>query len=138
MACEIKIFDDSSSENLSLPNIKDCLLNLTDKENFKSGELRIIFLNDEKIHKMNKEFLEHDYPTDVISFNLDDDPPEGEVYISIDTAERQANEYNVSLSNELLRLAIHGTLHIIGYDDKTSEEKEEMTKLENFYLKGYG
>ncbi|MFN3269689.1 MAG: rRNA maturation RNase YbeY, partial [Candidatus Kapaibacteriota bacterium] len=76
-----------------------------------------------------------DYITDVISFNLSEGKDLlGEVYICLQQAERQATEYNVSLENELLRLAIHGVLHILGFEDDTFDKKSEMHKLEDMFL----
>ncbi|MBK7986366.1 MAG: rRNA maturation RNase YbeY [Ignavibacteria bacterium] len=83
---------------------------------------------------MNRKFLQHDYPTDVITFPLEDNPLEGEIYISIDTAIEQARDYNVSVAQELMRLAAHGTLHLIGYDDSTDEERARMSELETLYI----
>ena len=75
--------------------------------------------------------------TDVITFPIDEEPPiYGEIYISIDTARRQAEEYGVSLRNELCRLAVHGALHLAGYDDATPKQREKMHNLENQYIIG--
>jgi len=87
--------------------------------------------------KLNNEYLQHDYYTDVITFSLNEDDTkeiDGEIYICVDVAEEQAKEYKVSLSNELSRLAIHGLLHLCGYGDKTDEEQKLMRSLENKYL----
>jgi rRNA maturation RNase YbeY len=85
---------------------------------------------------MNKKFLNHNYITDVISFDLSEseDLIIGEIYICLPQTERQAKEYKITFKNELLRLAIHGILHILGFDDSTSKEKKEMTRLENYFL----
>lgn len=107
-------------------------------EGIQSAEIGIIVLDDEQIHAMNKEFLQHDYPTDVITFLIDEaeenQPLSGEIYISADTAKLQAKEYSVSLTNELMRLAAHGALHLAGYDDSTDEERNRMHELENKYI----
>jgi rRNA maturation RNase YbeY len=72
----------------------------------------------------------------VITFSLNDDDRfiDAEIYICVDVAEEQASEYKVSLSNELLRLAVHGTLHLCGYKDKSEEEQKLMRQLEDKYL----
>lgn len=109
---------------------------LFEKENADlNGIVNVIFVDDEFITKMNNEFLSHNYATDVISFVIDDEPFLGEIYISVETAKNQANDYKVSLTNELLRLTIHGALHLCGYDDATDELRKEMQILEDKYLK---
>lgn len=103
-------------------------------ENINDFKLNIVILNDDSIHRMNKEFLNHDYPTDVITFTIEDEPLEGEIYISSETAKTQAVEYGVSLKNEILRLVAHGCLHLSGYDDNTDEKRNIMHNLENKYI----
>lgn len=102
------------------------------------GSINIVVCDDPYIHKLNKKYLDHDYPTDVITFVLDDKPLDAEIYISHETAALQAQEYKVSVSQEMCRLAIHGALHIVGYDDETEEKRHSMHKLENQYLKLVG
>lgn len=98
--------------------------------------LSIIFVDDEKIIELNKKFLNHNYVTDVISFDLSDDNINlGEIYICYTQAERQAKEYGVSVENEILRLAIHGVLHLLGFEDDTEEKRNEMHRLEDMFLK---
>lgn len=104
-------------------------------EKVDNAEISIIFANNDYVTQLNKEYLSHYWDTDVIAFNFDDSTKDGEVYISVETAQSQAFEYKVSLTDELIRLALHGTLHIIGYDDSTISEKEEMHRLEDKYLK---
>lgn len=93
----------------------------------------IIFVDDEFIAQLNEKFLQKNNPTDVISFDLTDSPsqPEGEIYISVETAQRNADDYAVDLDSELYRLAAHGMFHLLGYDDATPEQRLEMTQLEN-------
>lgn len=105
-------------------------------EGVKAAAVDVILLSDASIHDMNKKFLKHDYPTDVITFPLDDQPMTGEIYISVETASEQAAEYGVTLTNELCRLAIHGALHLVGHDDATKAQREQMHQLENRYLNG--
>ena len=83
---------------------------------------------------MNRKFLSHNYSTDVISFSIEEDPLEGEIYINLDQARIQAKEEGTGLYQEVRRLAIHGVLHLVGYDDSTKEERREMSKLEDRFL----
>lgn len=83
------------------------------------GELSITFCDDRMIHALNKKYRKKDKPTDVLSFEFGDKHKIiGDIYISVPTAIRQAKEHNVSLLEELARLAMHGTLHVLGYNHK--------------------
>ncbi|MBP7214635.1 MAG: rRNA maturation RNase YbeY [Candidatus Kapabacteria bacterium] len=102
--------------------------------NIKDAKIRIVFIYDNEIKEINNRFLHHNSPTDVLSFNFEEENLEGEIYISIETAEQQAKEYKVSLTNELLRLLIHGILHLLGYEDNTIKKRKIMHNLEDKYL----
>ena len=108
------------------------------KERKVLGDLNVIITNDQKLRKINVQFLEHDYNTDVITFNYNvGNVINGEIYISIETVQKNALNYNVGLRMELIRVIIHGVLHLVGYDDKTEEQKREMTVMEDMWLKIY-
>lgn len=100
------------------------------------GEIRFIFIEDEYSRKINKQYLNHDYPTDVISFPFESTNQyvEGEVYVNVEQAAEQAADYKVSLEEEVWRLMIHGILHLLGENDSTSSEREKMRQKEDHYL----
>ena len=105
------------------------------KEQKIPGDVNIILTDDETIRKMNLQFLEHDYFTDVITFSDNKgDIVNGEVYISTETVQMNAINYKVSLNNELLRVIFHGVLHLVGYDDKTNSQEREMHMMEDTWL----
>lgn len=87
-------------------------------EGVEAAEISIALVGDDEIASLNEEYLSHDGPTDVISFALNEagEPPLGDVYVGVEQALRQAAEYGATPAEEVLRLAVHGTLHVLGYD----------------------
>ena len=103
---------------------------------FELGEINYIFCDDEYLHKINVEFLEHDTFTDIISFDYTMGRLiGGDIFISIPRVEENSKEFDVSFQNELYRVIIHGVLHYMGYKDKTPDEKQLMRDKENSCLK---
>ncbi len=105
------------------------------EEKKEEGELSFVFCSDDYLLKMNKDYLQHDYFTDVITFDYtENNIISGDIFISIDRIKENAKSFNVTFEEELQRVMIHGILHLIGYNDKTEEEQSEMTEKENKYL----
>ncbi|MEM9919249.1 MAG: rRNA maturation RNase YbeY [Bacteroidota bacterium] len=98
------------------------------------GNLNFIFCSDEYLHQINVEYLQHDTFTDVISFPYATDIVEGDVFISIERIRENAELYKVAFEQELYRVMVHGTLHLIGFEDKSPEDKKRMTQKEDQYL----
>jgi rRNA maturation RNase YbeY len=102
---------------------------------FKLGELNIIFTDDEYLLDINKEYLNHDFYTDIITFNnCEGDVISGDLFISVDRVKENSVSYNESFERELNRVIIHGILHLMGYDDLTKEDEKSMRAMENNFL----
>jgi probable rRNA maturation factor len=109
--------------------------NVVSEGGFYIGEINYIFCDDEYLHKLNVEFLQHDTLTDIISFdNTLGNLISGDIYISIERVTDNAKDFNVSFLDELHRVMIHGVLHYMGYKDKSEEEKIKMRNAENMAL----
>lgn len=103
------------------------------------GEIAYIFCSDKKILEVNKQYLQHDYYTDIITFDYcEKDVLNGDIFISIETVSSNAEQFRVSFEEELRRILIHGILHLCGQDDKTPALRAEMTKKENEALEMWG
>lgn len=105
-------------------------------ENFALEELNFILCSDEYLLEMNKTYLQHDYFTDVITFDNSENHQTilGDIFISLDRVKENAKLNQVTIIDELCRIMIHGTLHLLGYMDKTKKDKLNMTAKENYYL----
>ncbi len=97
-------------------------------------ELNVVFVSDDKLLEMNKQFLGHEYYTDIITFPNEGDGISGELYISIDRIRDNALKEKVDLIDEAHRVIAHGVLHLLSYDDKSDEDKIRMRSREDFYL----
>lgn len=128
--------------NLTLPfREKDAysLLEAIEKgEKSSFSFVELVYISENEIVSINKEFLKRDYVTDIISFRYDEDESnqeiEGTLYCCAARIVEQAKEFNETEEKEFLRVLTHGLLHLVGYDDGTEKEKKKMTELENSYL----
>ncbi|MBR5723977.1 MAG: rRNA maturation RNase YbeY [Bacteroidales bacterium] len=99
------------------------------------GAINIIFCSDNYILDVNMRYLQHDYFTDIITFDYcEKDVLSGDLFISIDSVRENARFYGVEFADELDRVMVHGVLHLIGYDDHTEEQTAEMRRKEDYYL----
>lgn len=125
------------AEGIQLPKLEKLKINrwikaIAAEHGKKTGEIAYIFCNDDRILEVNKQYLQHDYYTDIITFDYSEGfMISGDIFISIDTVKSNANEFGVTFEQELLRILIHGILHLCGQDDKTMELREQMTQKEN-------
>lgn len=103
------------------------------------GDLNLIFCSDEYLLEMNREHLNHDYFTDIITFDYcEDNVVSGDLFISYDRVCENATVFDVSILEELSRVCAHGTLHLCGYGDKSNEETKVMRQKEGYYLRLFG
>ena len=132
----VRFFSDGVFFQLeSKRKISQWLKQVAAKEGKKIGNLCYIFVSDEHLLEFNKKYLQHDHYTDIITF--DDSTGNnisGDMYISVDTVRSNAKVYHVDFYNELLRVMVHGVLHLCGYRDKTKDEQQEMRAAEAQYL----
>jgi rRNA maturation RNase YbeY len=104
-------------------------------EGFEAEEINYIFCGDEYLLKINRDFLQHDYYTDVIGFQYSEARQlSGDIYISIERVQENAKENRVGFENELARVMIHGVLHFMNYKDKSAADAKKMKNAENKYL----
>ncbi len=142
----IEIFNEYGKEINELELLSDFINYAADKLELKNVMFNVIMVDNESIHKINKEYRNIDRPTDVITFALEDnkliDIPNGrvlgDVYISYDKVISQAKEYGHSKEREICFLGVHGLLHLLGYDHMNKEEEKEMFNLQKELLNSYG
>lgn len=105
------------------------------EEGFRVGEIAVIFCSDDYLLSMNRQYLEHDYYTDIITFDYcEGGVLSGDLFISVDTVASNAAEYGAMFHVELSRVIIHGVMHLAGYKDKSDEDARKMRERENHYL----
>ena len=119
--------------------LKSFISSLFKSENISLSELNYIFCSDEYLLQINKDHLNHDYYTDIITFSLEEkgEPVIGEIYISIDRIKDNAISQKANLLNETLRVLFHGCLHLCGYLDKKPKDIKIMREKEDYYINQY-
>lgn len=126
----------TSAPDLNFTRLSSTINRIYQDASINYSWINVILMDSENHTLMNNEYLQHDYPTDILTFEYSNgNNVDGELYINIEVAQENAKEYSVSLQNELERLIIHGCLHLVGYNDHSEEEKKEMRTLEDHYLK---
>ncbi|WP_410221794.1 rRNA maturation RNase YbeY [Pedobacter sp.] len=134
---KINFFNEDTTYNLKGKRaLKGWVEKVIIAEGYKLEELNFIFCSDEFLLRINQDFLQHDYYTDVITFDNSEEPKTivSDIFISIDRVKDNAKLNNVTIHDELCRIMIHGTLHLLGYKDKTLKEKSLMTQKEDYCL----
>ena len=141
----IEVFNETTEET-DIEEIKKLTDYLVKYMNVENAQFNVIFINNEKIREINKSYRGIDRETDVISFALEDEKTIrvenerilGDIYISVEKAKMQAEEYGHSFKREICFLTTHGFLHLLGYDHMKKEDEEVMFKLQEEILDSYG
>lgn len=129
------------AKGVQFPNIKKQKLsswinNVIEKHHKRTGEISYLFCDDEKMLEANRDFLQHDFYTDIITFDYSEEETiSGDILISLDTVMTNSNTYGTTFEEELHRVIIHGILHLCGLSDLTPEEEKVMRDAENDALK---
>lgn len=128
-------YEDVSVLRLAKKNLRSWMTSAVREEGRKTGEINFIFCSDEYLLKINQQYLDHDYYTDIITFDYSEgNVVSGDIFISTDRISENAATYKVSFNQEINRIMIHGVLHLLGYQDKESEQKKLMTLKEDYYI----
>lgn len=128
--------------DFSAPNpckTKAWLKQIIENEEYTLNQLNYIFCSDEYLLNINREYLDHDFYTDIITFDNSEEEGsvEGDIFISIERVKENASEMGLAFEEELRRVLAHGVLHLVGYDDLEDEQEQEMRNKENFYLTNF-
>jgi probable rRNA maturation factor len=144
MANQESVIDIELNQQTDHPVRRDRLIGavrrIVHEAGIRQADISLAVVDNPTIHHLNRRHLDHDYPTDVLSFvfHRDQDRLEGEVIVCADMAAERAPEFGWSLEDELLLYVIHGALHLVGYDDKQADERHAMRDKERDYLRCFG
>lgn len=128
-------FEDIIEFSLPFEDINNWITDVCVSESALCGDISVILCSDEYLLEMNRQHLNHDYYTDVITFDYSEvNLISGDLFISVDRVKENSFDFNVSFSKELLRVIVHGVLHLLGFKDKSEDEIVLMRSKENFYL----
>jgi len=138
--CIIEIANEQSAYEIDKRALKAAVRSVLTGEGIARATISVAVVDDPTIHRLNRQFLKHDYPTDVLSFVLENDENglDGEIVVSADTAARTCAEYGWSSHCELTLYLIHGSLHLVGYDDHSAAHRAKMRERETHYLRKLG
>ncbi len=128
------------AEDVKMPSLKKRTVSkwintVADTYDKEIGEISYMFCSDDKILEVNNQYLQHDYYTDIITFDYsEDDVIAGDIFISLDTVKSNSEKYGTDFETELFRIIIHGILHLCGINDKSPDERKHMTECEDAAL----
>lgn len=125
-------------ERISIKKVKNFIILVSEGMKLSLSFIGINFINSKKMIEINKKYLNHDYDTDIITFSYEESGPyKAEIFISLNQAKLNAEKYKNDLNCEIIRLLIHGLLHIIGYTDNEKNAKRKMKQIENEMVEKY-
>lgn len=130
----------ASPEIQDRPKLRRFLFSVFKQEFVDFNSVSFVFCKDDYLHSLNQKYLQHDTYTDILTFTLSDEqePVHSEIYISVERVDENSKAFGVENRIELLRVMVHGILHLCGYSDHTPKEKKLMREKEDFYLSSYG
>ena len=137
---QVLIANQQSALPLDEPKLINAVRSVFEESQLQSASISLALVDDPTMHELNREYLDHDYPTDVLSFVLECDGTHvvGQLIASVDTAVENAGQYGWTPTEELLLYVVHGSLHLVGYDDRQPEEREAMREAESAHLHKLG
>jgi len=136
---KIEFYNEDASYTLPKQKVRFWVMSLADQEQKTVGGISVIFCSDEYLAKLNSQYLDATYLTDVITFDYTEgDSISGDIFISVERVKGNAKMYKQTESQEMLRVIFHGVLHLCGYKDKTEAEKKQMREKEDYYLQKLG
>lgn len=140
MPLKVEIADEQEAHVVAYDRLITAVKQILGDAGYTAGEVSIAIVDDEAMHKLNRQYLQHDYPTDVLSFVLEEDETRliGQLIVSADYAAREAPTFGWTTDDELLLYTVHGALHLVGYDDLEPALKAEMREQETAYLARFG
>jgi probable rRNA maturation factor len=136
----IHVSDEQTALQFDPQRLRTAVRRILRDAGLREAQVSLAIVDDPTIQRLNRQFLDHDYATDVLSFVLErsEGRLEGEVIASTDTAIRSAQRYGWAAADELLLYVVHGTLHLVGFDDRSPDSLAAMREREQAYLKGFG
>jgi probable rRNA maturation factor len=136
----VQIANEQTSLRVDDARLREAVRAVVEEASIHQAEISVAVVDDAAIQELNRRYLRHDEPTDVLSFLLEraQDRLEGEIVVSADTARRTAPRFGWSAADELLFYVVHGTLHLVGYDDQTPGDRARMRARERECLARFG
>jgi probable rRNA maturation factor len=131
-------FENISGLRLPRKKIMNWLLEIAEEENFSCGEINFIFCTDDYLLEVNRKFLRHNFLTDIITFDYTENREiSGDLFLSLERIKENASTFKNPIKDEVFRVMLHGVLHLLGYKDKSKDEKKVMREKEDFYLEKF-
>lgn len=137
---QVSVHSEQELLEIATQQIVEAVQRVCTGEGFTKGQINIAVIDGPAIHELNRQWLQHDYPTDVLSFLMEQDGPhlEGDVFVSAEMALEMAPQFGWNAADELLLYVVHGVLHLTGHDDQTDDALQLMREKERFYLEQFG